>query len=56
MRQWLRCFMRGHAWLMQFEPGRLYLVCGDCGQESPGWRFGVSFGAVPQGGHRHLHS
>lgn len=28
----------GHAQLLQFESGRMFLRCVDCGHETPGWQ------------------
>lgn len=35
----LRCAWYGHAWSLEFDPllRRLYLRCGVCWRETPGW-------------------
>jgi len=38
--QRLLCSLHGHTSLLQFEPGRMYLVCASCGYETPGWEIG----------------
>ena len=31
------CGLRGHDALLHFDQGRISLLCGSCGYESPGW-------------------
>ena len=39
------CGLHGHDALLNFERGRLSLLCTSCGHETPGWDCS---GAVPQ--------
>ena len=31
------CAFAGHSFLLQTEPGRVFLKCAECGHETPGW-------------------
>jgi hypothetical protein len=31
------CALAGHSFLLQTEPGRVFLRCAECGHETPGW-------------------
>ena len=33
----LRCLVHGHQNLWHWEPGHIFLRCGECGRETPGW-------------------
>ena len=34
----LLCGMKGHAAMLQYGDGRVWLACAVCGWESPGWQ------------------
>jgi hypothetical protein len=34
------CGLHGHDPMLQFEHGRMFLRCGSCGYQSPGWKTG----------------
>jgi len=36
LRRWW-CAAHGHNHLLRFEPGRIFLRCEACGEETPGW-------------------
>lgn len=33
----LLCRMRGHVWIVKFNPDRIYLECLECQRETTGW-------------------
>ena len=36
----LICSLRGHDYMMEFEPGRVYLYCRHCDTSTDGWQIG----------------